>query len=80
MGEALHTDVKGPFKADVMGFKYFLVLVNEASPKKRVPGLRSRDAVVDATVQYIDEMAREGVAVKTFPGDGAGKVGRSVNS
>lgn len=38
LSEVIDTDIEGPLKADVMGFKYFQVFVDEAS----------RDAVVDA--------------------------------
>lgn len=45
-----------------MGFEHFQVFVDEASREKQVVGLTSRDAVVDDTVQYVANMARDGVA------------------
>ena len=63
-GQVIHTDLEGPFHPDVTGMKYFQVFVDEASRDKRVAGLKTRDAAVDATANYINEMAREGVAIK----------------
>ena len=76
-GEVIHTDLEGPFHPDVTGMKYFQVFVDEATRDKRVVGLKTRDAATDATANYIDEMAREGLAVKCISGDGAGELGRS---
>lgn len=50
----------------------------EASQETRVVGLKSLGALVDATVQYIDGMAREGVPVDRIFGYGAGEQGGSV--
>ncbi|CAM9404629.1 unnamed protein product [Sphacelaria rigidula] len=58
--------------------KSFQVFVDEASRDKRVVGLKTRDAATDATGAYIDEMARQGVAIKCISGDDAGELGRSV--
>lgn len=44
--------------------KCFQVFVDEATRDKRIVGLKTRDAATDATENYIDEMAREGLAVK----------------
>lgn len=49
-----------------------------AGREKRVAELKSRDAVVDAAVQYIDGMAQDGVAVKRISSNGVGEMGRSV--
>ena len=56
--------------------KYFQVFVDEASRDKRVGGLKTRDAAVDAIANYIEEMAREGVAIKCISSDGAGELRR----
>ena len=61
-----------------MGNRYFQVVVDEASRDKRVRGLKTRDAAVDATADLVDELAREDVAVKCISGDGAGEFGKSV--
>lgn len=74
-GEVVHTDIEGPFNNDLVGFKWFQFFVDKASREKRVVRLETRDAAVDATVRYIDDMAREGVAVKCIPGDGAIETG-----
>ena len=79
LGEVLHTDIEGPFKPDVMDNRYFQVFVDEASRDKRVRGLTTRDAAVDATADLVDELAREGAVVKCVNGDGAGELGKSVN-
>lgn len=34
--------------------------------------------MVDATAAYANEMVREGVAIKSIGGDGAGELGQSV--
>ena len=47
--EVIHTDLEGPFHPGVTGMKYFQVFVDEASPDKRVAGLKTRDAATDAT-------------------------------
>ena len=52
--------------------------MDEASRDKHVDRLKTRDAATDTTGAYIDEMAREGVAMKCMSGDGAGELGRSV--
>ena len=57
--------------------KYFQVFVDEASRDKHVVGLKTRDAATDATGVYIDEMTREGVAIKCMSGDGANLDGQS---
>ena len=77
-GEIIHTDLEGPFHPDITGMKYFQVFVDEATRDKRVRGSKTKDSATDATGHYIDEMAREGVAVKCISGDGAGELGRSV--
>ena len=77
-GDVVRTDLEGPSHADVTGMKYFQVFVDEASRDKYVVGLKIRDAAIDATGVYIDEMAREGVAIKCMSGDGAGELGRPV--
>lgn len=77
-GEVMHTDLEGPFRADVLGMKYFQVFVDEASTEKHVVGLKTRDAAVDATAAYIDDMARDGITVKCISGDGAGELGWSA--
>ena len=58
--------------------KYFQVFVDDATRDKRIRGLKTRDAAADATANDIDEMAREGVAIKCISGDGAGELGKSV--
>ncbi|CAN0014305.1 unnamed protein product [Choristocarpus tenellus] len=78
-GEVVHTDLAGPFKADITDHQYFQVFVDESSRDKRVYGLKTNYAVTDATAAYIDQMAREGIPVKCISGDGAGELGRSVN-
>ena len=77
-GEMIRTNLEGPFHPDITGMKYFQVFVDEATRDKRVRGLKTKDSATDATAHYIDEMAREGVAVKCISGDGAGELGRSV--
>ncbi|CAM9610457.1 unnamed protein product [Sphacelaria rigidula] len=67
-----------PAHVDVTGVKYIQVFVGEANRDKHVVELKTRDAATDATGAYIDEMAREGVAIKFISGDGAGELGRSV--
>ncbi|CAN0016909.1 unnamed protein product, partial [Sphacelaria rigidula] len=78
--KVVHTDLEAPFHADVTGMKYLQVAVDEASRDKHAVGLKTRDAITDATGTYIDEMAREGVAIKCISGDGDGELGRSVKS
>ncbi|CAM9476000.1 unnamed protein product, partial [Choristocarpus tenellus] len=77
-GEVVHTDLAGPFKADITGHQYFQVFVDESSRDKRVYGLKTKNAATDATAAYIDQMTREGIPVKCISGDGAGELGRSV--
>ena len=77
-GEVIYTDLEGPFHLDVTGMKYFPVFVDETTRDKRIVGLRTRYPATDATAYYIDEIAREGLAVKCISGDGAGELGRSV--
>jgi len=77
-GELVHTDIEGPFKPDVNGFKYFQVFVDEATRDKRVIGLRTKDAAIAATKSYLDTMRQLDVPVKTLSGDGAGELGRSL--
>ncbi|CAM9868982.1 unnamed protein product, partial [Sphacelaria rigidula] len=77
-GEVVHSDLEEPFHADVTGMKYFQVFVDGASRDKHVVGIKTQDAATDATGAYIDEMAREGVAIKCISGDDAGELGRSV--
>ncbi|CAM9795024.1 unnamed protein product, partial [Choristocarpus tenellus] len=60
------------------GHKYFQVFVNESSRDKRVYGLKTKNAVTDATAAYIDQMTREGIQVQCISGDGAGELGRLV--
>lgn len=60
-----------------MELKYFQVFVDGASREERVIGLKSCHAVIDATIQYIDGMTREGVAVKCISSGRAGELGRS---
>jgi Reverse transcriptase (RNA-dependent DNA polymerase) len=76
-GEIVHTDLEGPFKTDVNGFKYFQIFVDEATRDKRVVGLRTKDAAVAATKSYLDTMQQSDVYVKCLSGDGAGELGRS---
>ena len=76
-GEVVHTDLEGPFKPDVNGFKYFQIFVDEATRDKRVVGLRTKDAAVAATKSYLDTMQQSDVYVKCLSGDGAGELGRS---
>ncbi|CAN0439419.1 unnamed protein product [Discosporangium mesarthrocarpum] len=77
IGEVVHTDLEGPFNADVTGMRYFLVFVDEASRHKRVFELTTKDAAAAATTAYLDDMAR-GVPVTCISGDGAGELARSV--
>lgn len=58
-----------------MGFSYVQIFANEASGEKKVIGLETRDAIIEATDNYIDEIARYGVAVFCISGDGAGEFG-----
>ncbi|CAN0455718.1 unnamed protein product, partial [Discosporangium mesarthrocarpum] len=74
IGEVLHTDLEGPFNADVTGMRYFQVFMDEASRHKRVFGLKTKDAAAAATTAYLDDMTREGC----ISGDGAGELARSV--
>ena len=76
--EVIHTNPERPFHPDVTGMKYFQVFVDDATRDKRIRGLKTRDAAADATANDIDEMAREGVAIKCISGDGAGELGKSV--
>ncbi len=76
-GEVVHTDLEGPFKTDVNGFKYFQIFVDEATRDKRVVGLRTKDAAVAATKSYLDTMQQSDIYVKCLSGDGAGELGRS---
>ncbi|CAN0496069.1 unnamed protein product, partial [Discosporangium mesarthrocarpum] len=52
IGEVVHTDLEGPFNADVTGMRYFQVFVDEASRHKRVFGLKTKDAAAAATTAY----------------------------
>lgn len=81
-GTVVHTDIEGPFHPGVTcrGTKYFQVFVNEASRGKHVAGLKTRNAATIATATYIDEMAREAMTTKCVRGDGAGQLGRFVDS
>jgi hypothetical protein len=76
-GELVHTDLEGPFKPDVNGFKYFQIFVDEATRDKRVIGLKTKDAAVDATKSYLDTMQQSDVHIKCLSGDGAGELDRS---
>ncbi|CAM9595221.1 unnamed protein product [Sphacelaria rigidula] len=76
--EIVHTGLQGPFHADTTGMKHFYVFVDEVSRDKHAVGLNTRDAATDDTGAYIDEMAREGVAIKCISGDGAKGLGQSV--
>ena len=76
--KVIHTYLEGPFHPVVTGIKYFQVFRNEATRDKLIRGLKTRDAAADATTNYIDGMAREGVAIKYISGDGARELGRSV--
>ena len=51
------------------GMKCFQVFVHEATRDKRIRGLKTRDAPADAMANDIDDMAREGVAIKCISGD-----------
>ncbi|CAM9753325.1 unnamed protein product [Choristocarpus tenellus] len=79
-GEVVHTDLAGPFQADITGHKYFQVFVDESSRDKRLYGLKTKNATADATAAYIDQMAREGIHVQCISGDGASELWRSVKS
>lgn len=69
LGEIVHTDIEGPFEADVVGSNHFQVSVE----------VKTRDAVVEATIPFVDDdMVRERIAVTFISGDGTGKLGRSV--
>ncbi|CAN0021700.1 unnamed protein product, partial [Choristocarpus tenellus] len=58
-GGVVHTDLAGPFKADITGHQYFQVFVDESSRDKRVYGLKTKNTATDATAAYIDQMTRE---------------------
>lgn len=45
---------------------------------KGVIRLKTRDAAVESSVHYFDEVAREGKRVKRISGDVAGELGRLV--
>ncbi|CAM9753310.1 unnamed protein product, partial [Sphacelaria rigidula] len=76
--EVVHTDLEGPFNADITGMKFLQIFVGEASRNKNVVELKTRDAATDPTGAYIGEKVRGGVTIKCFSGDGAGELGRSV--
>lgn len=59
-----------------MGLRHFQDFNDEASQEKRLVKLKSRDALVDATARYVDNMARGGVALKYISSDGAGELGK----
>ena len=64
----IHADLEEPLHPDVTGMKYFQVSVDEATRDRRIRGLKTQDATADATANYIDEMARERVAIKCISG------------
>lgn len=72
--KVVHTDIEGPFRADLSGIRYFHIFVDEVSGDRRVVALKIRDGAAEATGYYLNRILREGISLICIRGDDAGEL------